>query len=150
MKGIGSMKRLVMAMSALLVSVTMSFAQESSLHKEQFVVNVGQLVSYLELRPSQINEVAMINDYFREKQSEGLRGSHKMRDKRMRQAVFGNLKLMKKALSTDQYRKYVALINVTNNNNRMMSGLSFPDVYLADKYVKDRCKVSSYCIKSIL
>ena len=95
------MKRLVMAMSALLVSVTMSFAQESSLHKEPFVVNVGQLVSYLELRPSQINEVAMINDYFREKQSEGLRGSHKMRDKRMRQAVFGNLKLMKKALSTD-------------------------------------------------
>ena len=133
MKGIGSMKRLVMAMSALLVSVTMSFAQESSLHKETFVVNVGQLVSYLELRPSQINEVAMINDYFREKQSEGLRGSHKMRDKRMRQAVFGNLKLMKKALSTDQYRKYVALINVTNNNNRMTSGLSFPDVYLADK-----------------
>ena len=131
MKGIGSMKRLVMAMSALLVSVTMSFAQESSLHKEPFVVNVGQLVSYLELRPSQINEVGMINDYFREKQSEGL--SHKMRDKRMRQAVFGNLKLMKKALSTDQYRKYVALINVTNNNNRMMSGLSFPDVYLADK-----------------
>ena len=64
MKGIGSMKRLVMAMSALLVSVTMSFAQESSLHKEPFVVNVGQLVSYLELRPSQINEVAMINDYF--------------------------------------------------------------------------------------
>ena len=127
MKGIGSMKRLVMAMSALLVSVTMSFAQESSLHKEPFVVNVGQLVSYLELRPSQINEVGMI------KQSEGLRGSHKMRDKRMRQAVFGNLKLMKKALSTDQYRKYVALINVTNNNNRMMSGLSFPDVYLADK-----------------
>ena len=133
MKGIGSMKRLVMAMSALLVSVTMSFAQESSLHKEPFVVNVGQLVSDLELRPSQINEVGMINDYFREKQSEGLRGSHKMRDKRMRQAVFGNLKLMKKALSTDQYRKYVALINVTNNNNRMMSGLSFPDVYLADK-----------------
>ena len=94
---------------------------------------MGQLVSYLELRPSQINEVGMINDYFREKQSEGLRGSHKMRDKRMRQAVFGNLKLMKKALSTDQYRKYVALINVTNNNNRMTSGLSFPDVYLADK-----------------
>ncbi|TGY56362.1 hypothetical protein [Parabacteroides distasonis] len=77
------MKRLVMAMSALLVSVTMSFAQESSLHKEPFVVNVGQLVSYLELRPSQINEVAMIN--------------------------------------------------VTNNNNRMTSRLSFPDVYLADK-----------------
>ena len=93
-----------------------------------FTSNVGS-----EWLSKQINEVGMINDYFRKKQSEGLRGSHKMRDKRMRQAVFGNLKLMKKALSTDQYRKYVALINVTNNNNRMTSGLSFPDVYLADK-----------------
>ena len=77
MKGIGSMKRLVMAMSALLVSVTMSFAQESSLHKEPFVVNVGQLVSYLELRPSQINEVAMINDYFRENIKCGINGCGK-------------------------------------------------------------------------
>ena len=68
------MKRLVMAMSALLVSVTMSFAQESSLHKEPFVVNVGQLVSYLELRPSQINEVGMIKIILGKKQSEGLRG----------------------------------------------------------------------------
>lgn len=116
MKGIGSMKRLVMAISALLVSVTMSFAQESSLGKEPFVVNVPQLVSYLELRSSQIDEVVMINDYFMEMQSESLRGSDKMRDKRMRQAVFSNLKLMKKALSADQYRKYVALINVTYNH----------------------------------
>ena len=133
------MKRLVMAMSALLVSVTMSFAQESSLHKEPFVVNVGQLVSYLELRPSQINEVGMINDYFREKQSEGLRGSHKMRDKRMRQAVFGNLKLMKKALSTDQYRKYVALINVTN---------TVSDVFSDDSSIKLRLPVTSHFSRS--
>lgn len=98
MKGIGSMKRLVMAMSALLVSVTMSFAQESSLHKEPFVVNVGQLVSYLELRPSQINEVAMINDFFREKQSEGLRGSHKMRDKRMAASRIWQLKVDEKGV----------------------------------------------------
>ena len=35
MKGIGSMKRLVMAMSALLVSVTMSFAQESAYIKNR-------------------------------------------------------------------------------------------------------------------
>ena len=99
MKGIGSMKRLVMAMSALLVSVTMSFAQESSLHKEPFVVNVGQLVSYLELRPSQINEVAMINVFFKGKAKRGLGGeANKMRDKRMRQAVFGNLKLIEKGV----------------------------------------------------
>lgn len=127
------MRRVMMALSALLVSVTMSFAQESSLSKEPFVVNMAQLTSYLDLRPCQINEVAMINDYFMEKQSESLRGSDNVKDKRMRQAVFGNLKLMKEVLNAEQYRKYVALINVTNNNNRMANGLPFPDVYLADK-----------------
>ena len=45
----------------------------------------------------------------------------KMRDKKMRQAVYGNLKLMKKVLTPEQYRKYVVLLNVTNNNNRTLN-----------------------------
>lgn len=131
MKGIGIMKRMVMAVAALVLSVTMGFAQGSDLSKEPFLVNMTQLTSYLELHPSQMNEVSLINAYFIEKQNESLRAGDKLRDKKMRQAVFGNLKLMKKALSSDQYRKYVALINVTNNNNRVMHEVSFPDVYLA-------------------
>lgn len=133
MKGIGIMKRMVMAVAALVLSVTMGFAQGSDLSKEPFLVNMTQLTSYLELHPSQMNEVSLINAYFIEKQNESLRAGDKLRDKKMRQAVFGNLKLMKKALSSDQYRKYVALINVTNNNNRVMHEVSFPDIYLADK-----------------
>ena len=43
------------------------------------------------------------------------------RDKKMRQAVYGNLKLMKKVLTPEQYRKYVVLLNVTNNNNRTLN-----------------------------
>lgn len=39
----------------------------------------------------------------------------------MHQAVYGNLKLMKQVLTPDQYRKYVTLLNVTNNNNRALS-----------------------------
>ena len=54
-------------------------------------------------------------------QGESLRASEKMRDKKMRQAVYGNLKLMKKVLTPDQYRKYVTLLNVTNNNNRALN-----------------------------
>lgn len=133
MKGIGIMKRMVMAVAALVLCVTMGFAQGSDLSKEPFLVNMTQLTSYLELHPSQMNEVSLINAYFIEKQNESLRAGDKLRDKKMRQAVFGNLKLMKKALSSDQYRKYVALINVTNNNNRVMHEVSFPDIYLADK-----------------
>ena len=54
-------------------------------------------------------------------QGESLRASEKMRDKKMRQAVYGNLKLMKKVLTPEQYRKYVVLLNVTNNNNRTLN-----------------------------
>lgn len=132
MKGIGIMKRLVMAVAALVLSVTTSLAQESNLSKEPFSANISQLANYLELRPSQMNEVSVINEYFIEKQNESLRAGDKLRDKKMRQAVFGNLKLMKKALSSGQYRKYVALINVTNNNNRVLHEVSFPDIYLAE------------------
>ena len=126
------MRRLVLAVVTLVVCATMSFAQEVNMSKGPFEVNMGQLVGYLELNPGQINEVSDINNYFIEKQAEGLQGKANVRDKKLRDAVYGNLKLMKKALSTDQYRKYVALINVTNNNNRMMNIASIPDVYLAD------------------
>jgi len=54
----------------------------------------------------------------------------------MYQAVYGNLKLMKKALSPDQYRKYVTLLNITNNNNRTLGVNTFPEVYLADNASK--------------
>ena len=48
-------------------------------------------------------------------------------------ALLCNLKLMKKALSKEQYGKYVALINVTRAN--MESKVSNPmlDSYLAEK-----------------
>lgn len=127
------MRRLVVAVMAWVVCMTISFAQEANRSKEPFMVNVGKLVGYLELNPGQINEVSDINDYFKEKQTESLQAKTSVREKKMRQAVYGNLKLMKKALTADQYRKYVALINVTNNNNQEMFVNSFPDVYLADR-----------------
>lgn len=43
-----------------------------------------------------------------------------------------NLKLMKEALTADQYRKYVILLNVTNNNNRLTGAVTFTDIYLAE------------------
>lgn len=126
------MRALAMAVVAVIVSVTMGVAQEVNMGKRPFKVNVDKLTTYLELNPGQVNEVSDINDYFMVKQTESLHAKVAVRDKKMREAVYGNLKLMKKALTTDQYRKYVALINVTNNNNRMMNQFVFPDVYLAD------------------
>lgn len=126
------MKRLVMAVAALTLSATMSFAQDLNLKKEPFVVNFDKLSSYLQLAPSQVNEVADINEYFLDMQNEGLMKSNPVRkEKAMTKAVYGNLKLMKDALTTEQYRKYIALINVTNNNNRLSGITAINDLNLA-------------------
>ena len=38
---------------------------------------------------------------------------------------------MKKVLDTDQYRKYVALMNETNNNNRQIGEVTVSELFLA-------------------
>lgn len=130
------MKRFGMAVAALLMCATMSFAQKPSLSREPFVVSTEKLANYLQLTPSQLDEVANINEYFIEMQNASVKASAKLQDKKMYQAVYGNLKLMKKALSPDQYRKYVTLLNITNNNNRTLGVNTSPEVYLADNASK--------------
>ena len=111
-----------MAVAAVLLCATVGFARENrKMSKEPFAINFEKLSCYLQLTPSQTNEVANINEYFLDKQRESLRSSESKREKKMHQAVYGNLKLMKKVLTQDQYRKYVTLLNVTNNNNRTLS-----------------------------
>ena len=108
------MRRLGMAVAAVLLCATMGFARENrnNVSKEPFAINFEKLSNYLQLSSYQANEVANINEYFLDMQGESLRASEKMRD---------NLKLMKKVLTPEQYRKYVVLLNVTNNNNRTLN-----------------------------
>ena len=54
------MKRFGMAVAALLMCATMSFAQKPSLSREPFVVSTEKLANYLQLTPSQLDEVANI------------------------------------------------------------------------------------------
>jgi hypothetical protein len=101
-------------------------------NKEPFAVEFGKLSSYLDLTPSQMDEVYDINEYFKGQQKESLSRDTKRQEERLQKAVYGNLKLMKSALSDNQYRKYVTLLNVTNNNNRLTGAVTFTDIYLAD------------------
>ena len=72
------------------------------------------------------------SDYFVQEQRKSLSKDLKRQDERLQKAVYGNLKLMKEALTADQYRKYVILLNVTNNNNRLTGAVTFTDIYLAE------------------
>ncbi|MDR1779111.1 MAG: hypothetical protein LBR50_00075 [Tannerella sp.] len=113
------MKRVFISVALILASATVCLAENGE--RAPFEVSFPKLKTYLGLAPYQLDKVQKINDYFIDMQSESLNGNSKFKDKRMRAAVYGNLKLMKEALTPEQYRKYVTLINVTNNNNRVLS-----------------------------
>ena len=130
------MRKLIMAVAVLGMSATMNFAKAQCVNeygnKEPFAVEFSRLSSYLGLAPYQMEEVLNINDYFVQEQRKSLSKDLKRQDERLQKAVYGNLKLMKEALTADQYRKYVILLNVTNNNNRLTGAVTFTDVYLAE------------------
>ena len=130
------MRKLIMAVAVLGMSATKNFANAQSVNeygnKEPFAVEFSRLSSYLGLAPYQMEEVLNINDYFVQEQRKSLSKDLKRQDERLQKAVYGNLKLMKEALTADQYRKYVILLNVTNNNNRLTGAVTFTDIYLAE------------------
>ena len=126
------MRKLIMAVAVLGMSATMNFAKAEYGNKEPFAVEFSRLSSYLGLAPYQMEEVLNINDYFVQEQRKSLSKDLKRQDERLQKAVYGNLKLMKEALTADQYRKYVILLNVTNNNNRLTGAVTFTDIYLAE------------------
>ena len=130
------MRKLIMAVAVLGMSATMNFAKAQCVNeygnKEPFAVEFSRLSSYLGLAPYQMEEVLNINDYFEQEQRKSLSKDLKRQDERLQKAVYGNLKLMKEALTADQYRKYVILLNVTNNNNRLTGAVTFTDIYLAE------------------
>ena len=130
------MRKLIMAVAVLGMSAPMNFAKAQCVpeygNKEPFAVEFSRLSSYLGLAPYQMEEVLNINDYFVQEQRKSLSKDLKRQDERLQKAVYGNLKLMKEALTADQYRKYVILLNVTNNNNRLTGAVTFTDIYLAE------------------
>ena len=130
------MRKLIMAVAVLGMSATMNFAKAQCVNeygnKEPFAVEFSRLSSYLGLAPYQMEEVLNINDYFVQEQRKSLSKDLKRQDELLQKAVYGNLKLMKEALTADQYRKYVILLNVTNNNNRLTGAVTFTDIYLAE------------------
>lgn len=67
------------------------------------------------MNAGQYEEVANICEYFTE-QMERATTSKKDQEKLLRNAVYGNLKLMKKTLDEKQYANYTKVLNATLQN----------------------------------
>jgi hypothetical protein len=112
------MKRLVLTLMVAISLGTSVFAAKNQPANGKWDgnINVNKLSSYLALSSNQTEEVIQICDYFTEQMG---RANHarKNKDLLLHNAIYGNLKLMKKTLTTEQYSKYLRLLNVTLYNN---------------------------------
>ena len=127
-------KWMIMMLMGLSVSGNLVKAESVYEQTEEtpFAINFQQLGKYLQLETTQMEPVYQINEAFRTNQEEAQTRGAKRKRELIKQALLVNLKQMKEVLSEAQYRDYVAILNVTNNNNRLLSN-SLTDIYLAEK-----------------
>lgn len=127
-------KWMIMMLMGLSVSGNLVKAESVYEQTEEtpFAINFQQLGKYLQLETTQMEPVYQINEAFRANQEEAQSRGAKRKGELMKQALLVNLKQMKEVLSEAQYRNYVAILNVTSNNNRLLSN-SLTDIYLAEK-----------------
>ena len=78
-------------------------------------INVTKLSKYLKLSAGQHEEVANICEYFSTQMGRATTAK-KDQEKKLHNAVYGNLKLMKKTLTDKQYADYAKVLNVTLQN----------------------------------
>lgn len=120
------MKRLVLVAVAVLGMSATSFAGNKVEGKSwKMDINVSRLGQYLQLDAQQMEEVAGISDYFADKLQSASYAKEPQQGKKLREAVYGNFKLMKRTLTDAQYKKYIQLVNITLKNKGL-------DTYLED------------------
>ena len=103
------MKRLGLTLVAALCLAATTFAagNQPTTAKWEGNINVNKLSQYLNLNSMQSEEVSNICEYFTEQMN---------KEAKLHNAIYGNLKLMKRTLTNEQYSKYAALLNITLKN----------------------------------
>ena len=128
------MKRLGLTLMAAvcLTATTFAAGNQPTTAKWDGNINVTKLSKYLNLSADQHEEVANICDYF-STQMERATTAKKDQKKKLHNAVYGNLKLMRKALTDKQYAEYARVLNVTLQNKGIAvsyTHLSLPTILL--------------------
>jgi hypothetical protein len=116
------MKRFII-MAAVALGVSATAVADNNVNAKDWTIslNVAKLGKYLDLTSNQYNDVENITTYFSDKMYSAYLSKDAKQTKKLREAVYGNFKLMKEALSDAQYKKYLYLMNVTLRNKGLDS-----------------------------
>lgn len=113
---------LIIYFMATAMALTLVMALSTSAHAAsradayRMDINVASLSRTLGLSAHQRDEVGQISDYFSEQMRIAGHAKGERQQKMLRQAVYGNYKLMKQALTAEQFRRYNQVLNVTLRN----------------------------------
>ena len=111
-----NMKKMVLTAAAVFGFAVASVAADNNAVSTKVNVNTAKLSEYLGLTAAQYDDVEAINEYFESEMAAADRASEEKKANKVRKAVLGNCKLMKEALSKEQYSKYLSVINATISN----------------------------------
>lgn len=111
------MRRLGLTLMATVCLTADTFAARSqpTAAKWKDNINVNELGKYLNLFANQREGATNIYDYFNEQMSRAA-NSKRSQERLVRNAVYDNLRLMKKTLSKKQYTDYTEVLNVALQN----------------------------------
>lgn len=121
------MKRFLWMGVVALGMATTSFAGNKVESKDwNMTINMNKLTQFLDLDGVQVQEVTDISEFFTGGVQSASYAKKGKQAKKLREAVYGNMKLMKRTLTNEQYRKYIHLVNVTLRNKGL-------DVYMSEE-----------------
>lgn len=115
------MKRLFLTVVAVL-SMTMTFAENEKLNSVDnanaynMSVNYSKLADCLELSGDQVELVQDIHTSFCADMMNAAYANADERESMVKNAIAKDLNFMRHVLNSDQYRKYLTLLNLTFNN----------------------------------
>ena len=106
------MKRLFLSVITVLCLSTVCFSQEKlEVTDWNMEMHLPELARYLKLNPIQYDHVTDAINFLSDKMRSAKYSMGKRQIKYLKEAVYGNLKLMKSTLSQDQYKKYLRILN---------------------------------------
>lgn len=119
------MKRSFLSVVMFLSLSTVGYSQENKLNVGDWMeASLPKLSRYLNLNAEQYDDVANAIDFFSDKMRNAKYSKENRQIKKLNEAVYGNLKLMKNTLSHAQYKKYVLLMNCELKNRGLNNYMS--------------------------
>ena len=111
------MKKLGLTLAAFAFTASVFATGSSSENSKKWngTIDSGSLKRYLQLDGYQHEEVSNICDHFAYEMKKA-NNAKENKEQKVRKAVYGNLKLMKKTLNEKQYTNYVRALSTTLRN----------------------------------